>query len=129
MTSKTNWQKQDFPIQPTQLYLSGEEFGVNDQSGIHSINVQQNFYLPKAAKAQQSFYKQGAALAEKQLALTDHELKRQVKQAYYQLLYAKQEQKLVAENAALYNSFYRLLPLNWKLVKQEESHNWQLVLV
>lgn len=93
------------PFQPTQLYLSGEEFGVNDQTGIHSINVQQNFYLPKATKTQQSFYKQGAALAEKQLALTDHELKRQVEQAYYQLLYAKQEQELEAENVALYNNF------------------------
>ena len=93
------------PFQPTQLYLSGEEFGVNDQTGIHSINLQQNFYLPKAAKAQRSFYRQGAALAEKQLALTDHELKRQVEQAYYQLLYAKQEQELVAENVVLYNNF------------------------
>lgn len=91
--------------QPTQLYLSGEEFGANGQTGIHSINVQQNFYLPKATKAQQSFYKQGALLAEKQLALTDHELKRQVEQAFYQLLYAKQEQELVADNVALYNSF------------------------
>jgi heavy metal efflux system protein len=93
------------PMQPTQLYLSGEEFGVNDQTGIHSINIQQNFYLPKVAKTQQAFYKQGAAVAEKQLALTDHELKRQVEQAYYQLLYAKQEQELVAENLSLYNNF------------------------
>ena len=93
------------PPQPTQLYFSGEEFGFNDQSGIHSINIFQNFYLPKAAKVQRAFYKQGAALAEKQLALTDHELKRQVEQAYYQLLYAKEEQNLVAENIALYNNF------------------------
>lgn len=93
------------PPQPTQLYLSGEEFGVNDQSGIHSINVQQNFYLPKAAKAQRAFYKQGAAVAKQQLALTDQELKRQVGQAYYQLLYAKQEQELVAQNVVLYNNF------------------------
>jgi len=93
------------PMQPTQLYLSGEEFGANNQTGIHSINIQQNFYLPKVAKANQAFYRQGAAVAEKQLALTDHELKRQVEQAYYQLLYAKQEQELVAENVSLYNSF------------------------
>ena len=66
------------PMQPTQLYLSGEEFGVNGQTGIHSINIQQNFYLPKVAKAQEAFYKQGALVAQKQLALTDHELKRQV---------------------------------------------------
>ena len=93
------------PFQPTQLYLSGEEFGANNQSGIHSFNVQQNFYLPKASKVQQAFYRQGAAVAEKQLALTDHELKRQVEQAYYQLLYAKQEQELVMENVVLYNNF------------------------
>jgi cobalt-zinc-cadmium resistance protein CzcA len=93
------------PMQPTQLYLSGEEFGVNDQTGIHSINIQQNFYLPKVAKAQQSYYQQGAEVAEKQLAITDHQLKRQVGQAYYQLLYAKQEQDLVAENLRLYDNF------------------------
>jgi cobalt-zinc-cadmium resistance protein CzcA len=93
------------PMQPTQLFLSGEEFGVNDQTGIHSINIQQNFYLPKVAKANQAFYKQGATVAEKQLALTDHELKRQVERAYYQLLYAKQEQELVAENLSLFNNF------------------------
>jgi cobalt-zinc-cadmium resistance protein CzcA len=92
-------------FQPTQLYFSGEEFGANNQSGIHSFNVQQNFYLPKASKVQQAFYRQGAAVAEKQLALTDQELKREVEQAYYQLLYAKQEQELVAENVVLYNNF------------------------
>jgi cobalt-zinc-cadmium resistance protein CzcA len=93
------------PMQPTQLYLSGEEFGVNDQTGIHSVNIQQNFYLPKVANANQAFYKQGAMVAEKQLALTGHELKRQVEHAYYQLIYARQEQKLVAENLRLYNDF------------------------
>jgi len=93
------------PFQPTQIFLSGEEFGANNQSGIHSFNVQQNFYLPKASNVQKAFYKKSAAVAEKQLALTDQELKRQVEQAYYQLLYAKQEQELVAENIALYNHF------------------------
>ena len=93
------------PSQPTQLYISGEEFGFNDQSGIHSINIFQNFYLPKVANVQRAFYKQGAALAEKRLVLTDHELKRQVEKAYYQLLYAKEEQNLVAGNIVLYTNF------------------------
>lgn len=93
------------PFQPTQVYLSGEEFGANNQTGIHSFNVQQNFYLPKASRVQQAYYKQGANVAERQLALTDHELKRQVEQAYIQLLYAKQAQELVAENVELYSDF------------------------
>lgn len=93
------------PIQPTQLYISGEEFGSNGQTGVHSLNVQQNFYLPKASKAQRAYYRQGAALAEKQLQLTDWELKRQVEQAYYQLLYANEAQTLVIDNVSLYNDF------------------------
>lgn len=93
------------PIQPTQIYFSGEEFGAYGQTGIHSINFQQNFYLPQVAQAQKAFYKQGALVAEKQLALTDRELKRRVEQAYYQLLYAKQSQELVDENLRLYDHF------------------------
>lgn len=93
------------PVQPTQLYISGEEFGSNGQSGVHSLNIQQNFYLPKASEAQRAFNRQGAALAEKQLQLTDWELKREVEQAYYQLLYAKEARALVTENVNLYNDF------------------------
>lgn len=91
--------------QPTQLFLTGEEFNFGDQSGVHSLNLQQNFYLPKAANAQREYYLQGANVAEKQLALTDRELERAVSQAYHQLQFAKQEQLLAAENLALYNDF------------------------
>lgn len=97
--------KAGLPLQPTQVYISGEEFDFNSQSGVQSLNLQQNFYLPKAAKAQRGFHEKGAALAERQLALTDQELKRQVGQAYYQLLFAKQERALAAENLDLYNNF------------------------
>lgn len=93
------------PVQPTQLYISGEEFGSNGQSGVHSLNIQQNFYLPKASAAQRAYYRQGAALAEKQLQLTDWELKRKVEQAFYQLQYANEVLALVAENVTLYNNF------------------------
>ncbi len=92
------------PFQPTALYLSGEEYG-NNQLGITSFNIQQNFYLPKVARVQRAFYQQGAALAESQLILTDRQLKMHVEQAYYHLLYARQEQALIAENVALYNDF------------------------
>jgi cobalt-zinc-cadmium resistance protein CzcA len=93
------------PAQPTQLYVSGEEFGSNGQSGVHSLNVFQNFYLPKASKAQRAYYQKGAVLAEQQLQLTDWELKRQVELAFYQLQYANEAMVLVAENASLYNDF------------------------
>ena len=44
-------------------------------------------------------------MAEKQLALTERELRREVALAYYQLLYAKEDQKLAAENIALHFDF------------------------
>ncbi len=93
------------PLLPAQLSVSGEEFDFNKQSGVHSLNIQQNFYLPKAKRIQQAYYQSEATLAEKQYALTDQQLKREVEQAYYQLMHAKQEQELVAESIALYEDF------------------------
>lgn len=97
--------KAGLPIQPTQISISGEEFGATGQSGIHSLNIQQNFYLPKAGNAQNAYYQKGAVVAEKQLALTDKTLEWKVKQAYFQLLYAKAEQVLVEENLLLFENF------------------------
>ena len=85
------------PLQPTQIYLSGEEFGANNQTGIHSLNIQQNFNLPKVSRTQKSYYKQGVSVAERQMALTDIELKRNVEMAYYELVYAKQNESIVDE--------------------------------
>ena len=96
------------PMLPTQLFISGEEFGVNNQTGIHSLNIQQNFYLPKVGKVQKELYMHGATVSKKQMALTDQDLKRRVQQAYYQLIYAKQEKELVEENLSLYNNFLLL---------------------
>lgn len=90
---------------PTQIFVTGEEFNFDGQSGVQSFNIQQNFYLPKAGKAQRAYYRQGMALAEKQMALTEQELKRQVEQAYYKLQYAEQQKNLADENLNLYNNF------------------------
>ncbi|MCB0643000.1 MAG: TolC family protein, partial [Phaeodactylibacter sp.] len=96
------------PMQATQLFFSGEEFNFEGQSGVQSFNIQQNFYLPKAAKAQRSYYEQGAALAEGHLVLTGQELKRQVAQAFYRLQYARQAQALAAESVLLHQDFLQL---------------------
>lgn len=96
------------PQQPTQLYFSSEEFGSNGQSGVHALNVFQNFYLPKVSDTQRKYFEQEANVAEKQLRLTDWELKRQVAQAFYQLQYAQEAVALVAENVSLYDDFLEI---------------------
>lgn len=91
--------------QPTQLYFSGEEFNFNGQSGVQSLNAQQNFYLPKAHQVQRAYYQQTANVAATQLALTEQDLERQVALAYFQLQFARQEQALATENLELYQTF------------------------
>ena len=112
------------PVQPTQLYISGEEFGSNGQTGVHSLNVFQNFYLPKVSKAQRDYYRQGAVVAEKQLQLTDWELKRQVEQAFYQLQYVNEALVLVAENVSLYDDFLTVTTAQLKTGETGRCHKW-----
>lgn len=91
--------------QRTQLFFSGEEFNFAGQSGVQALNIQQNFYLPKANRAQQSYNAQNALLAERELDLTAQELTRQVQHAYYQLQYTRQQKVLAKEDVQLYEDF------------------------
>lgn len=93
---------------PTQIFFSGEEFNFNDQSGVQSFNIQQNFNLPKKAKAQKEYYHHSALLAQRQLELTEQELKYKIKLSYYRLQHAKREQALAIENQKLYGDFLAL---------------------
>ncbi len=93
------------PMQLSQITFTGEEFGSNGQTGVHSLNIQQNFYLPKVSQVQRDYYQKGAVIAEKQLQLTRQELKQEVTKAYYQLLYTKEALDLINESTGLYNDF------------------------
>lgn len=93
---------------PTQITLTGEEFDFASRSGVHAINFQQNFYLPKTADAQRNFYKNSAAVMGKKLALTDLELERQVTEAYYQVLFSKEVLALANESLVLYENFLQV---------------------
>ena len=90
---------------PSQIFISGEEFGATTQSGIHSLNLQQSFYSRKASSVQKSYYKKAAVVAKRQLDLTERELEWQVEKAYYSLQYAKQKRVLVMEHASLFSNF------------------------
>lgn len=96
------------PQEATQLYLSGEEFNFRSQRGIHSINVQQNFNLPNVSNAYKNYYGKNAELGKAKLELTKLELIREVKLAYYELVYAKENQKLQNASFKIYEDFLSL---------------------
>lgn len=89
----------------SQIFMSGEEFNFSGEQGIHSLNLYQNFYLPKVNKAQRNVYQHSAVLANQQLKLTDQELKREVEKAFYDVVFANGAFELASENLELYNAF------------------------
>ncbi len=93
---------------PAQISLSGEEFGFKDGPGIHAVNFQQNFYVPKVGKIQRKLYQSGAMLAQKQLTLTDQELKKRVTNAYNMVLYTGQDVELTKANVILHGDFVKV---------------------
>lgn len=96
------------PMQPTQIFLSGDEFDFDGLSGVQGLNLQQIFYLPKVNKVQRAYYERGAAVAQKQLQLTGQELQRAVTLAYRQVQYAAQARALADENLVVYTRFLDL---------------------
>jgi heavy metal efflux system protein len=94
--------------QPTQIYLSGDEFLPGSQWGVQALNLQQNFYLPKVSEVQRRYYERGAFVAEKQLSVTEQKVIRGVTLAYQRVQYATEALNLAVENSALYQSFLEL---------------------
>ncbi|MCR9289712.1 MAG: TolC family protein [Bacteroidetes bacterium] len=93
---------------PAQVYLSSEEFNFKNQTGVHSLNLQQNFYLPKTIEAQKKVFQSGVNVAEKQLDMTARDLNLLVTSAYYKVMMTKKEKALAKENLDLYVDFLNI---------------------
>ncbi len=89
----------------TQLFFAGDEVQFGETSGIQSINVQQNFNLPKVSKTYNKYYQAQAQHAGQQLRLTKKELTKNVEQVYYQLFFAKSKLNLMKEYQVIYDDF------------------------
>ncbi|NNK90735.1 MAG: TolC family protein [Saprospiraceae bacterium] len=98
----------------TQIVFTGEEFGAEGYTGLYSLNVQQNFNLPKAHSIQKEYYLSTKNLAEKQLVLTRKALVKEITKAYISLQYAKQNQELLTRFTALNEDFNRVTKLRFE---------------
>ena len=92
----------------TNIFISGEEFDFKENSGIHSIGAQQNFYLPKVNSTQQNLYQQQASLATNALKLTEQEIAYQTTLAFYDLVFQKQKQNYLGDLTELYDDFVKV---------------------
>lgn len=77
------------------LSFSGEEFDFSGSGGIHSFGFSQAFNLPGVVNRKKAVLEAQASLAQQQLMLNTQQLKVQIGNAYYQLIWAKQRRSIL----------------------------------
>jgi len=93
------------PMQPAQIFFSGDEFNFDGISGIQSLNIQQSFNLPSVSKTYQDYNKAQSKRYKHQKLLTTKDIVRNVESSYYNLAIAKQELILSQDAMSIYSSF------------------------
>ena len=98
--------KTSFDPGPTMLFYGNEEndFQVEDD-GIVSYGLQQNISFPTVYAARGKINQQNVENSRYYYALNEFNLRKDVSQAYYQLIYQKQRLNLVNFLDSLYNEF------------------------
>jgi len=94
------------PYQPTQLFMSGDEFNFDGISGVQSLNIQQVFNMPSVSKSNKNYYQAKTTQASQQKKLTKKDIIRNIELAYYRLVIAKKEVILSENQAVIYKDFY-----------------------
>lgn len=96
-------------IQPqTNLYFSGEEIDFSPNQGIQSFGVFQNFNLPKAQKSRKAAQRAQAELSVNAVALSEVEIRRQLRRYYYELVQLREKERLWQTLRQDYARFERL---------------------
>ena len=92
-------------FQPTQISLSGEEFNFDGISGVQSLNIQQNFYMPGVSEKYKAYNRSKSKKYAAISKLTKKEVVRNVESAYYRLAIAKQELSVRQNAKSIYVDF------------------------
>lgn len=92
-------------FQPTQISLSGEEFNFEGISGVQSLNIQQNFYMPGVSEKYKAYNRSKSKKYAAISKLTKKEVVRNVESAYYRLAIAKQELSVRQNAKSIYVDF------------------------
>ena len=99
----------------TSVFISGDEVDLESVKGIHAIGFAQNFNWPGTKNRREEMLQQSALLGSAQLELTQLELKRQVARAYFDVLYAREQQELARQRVELYTELVDLAQRRFEL--------------
>lgn len=104
--------KTAFDLPKTNITLMHGQY--NSTYKDNNFGVSQDFSFPTIYTSQGKVQKQNVLLSEKALVLTQSELIRNVKSAYYQLLLGKEKLKLLTTQDSIYKKFSDIAELKYK---------------
>ena len=127
-------QKTAFDLGKTQInYTRGQPNSIVNSD--NNITLSQSFEFPTIMLAQSRLQKEKTHLAKQSRTLTEKELVREVKAAYYQLVFGLKRSALLKQQDSIYQNFVKLADLRYKtgetnnlerLTAQGKSHEVML---
>lgn len=99
----------------TGIFIAADEASLTNTQGIHSLGLRQDFNWPGSKKHRAEAIRQQALLGNAQLELTQLELRRNVAQAYYEVLYTRQMEEFRREQVELFTELVNLAELRFGL--------------
>ena len=99
----------------TRVFVSGDEVDPNSTKGIHSVGIRQDFNWPGAKGRREEAIRQRARLGNARLELDGLELRRQVANAYFEVLHLLDLQELMRQQSSLFTDLVELAQLRFEL--------------
>jgi cobalt-zinc-cadmium resistance protein CzcA len=95
------------PLAPTpwSISYSGEEVGLNEGTGVQSINLTKTFRLPKVGKAYSKYYEAQMNATTIPAALADIQIKQLITSQYIEAAYSKSSLQLKKEEEKQFNKW------------------------
>ncbi len=96
------------------IFFSGEENDFERFDGVNSFGFIQNFILPSTSKTTKTYLIEQQSLAGIQVELTQKEIERQVRKAYYHLSYNQTQQTILTNTITRYQEFLRIMSVRFE---------------
>ena len=98
----------------TGVFVENEDIRPSDRLGIWKIGVSQTYFLPKVNKAKQNVFQEQAKFYELNSQIIDVELKKNIREAYYQLWFLQDKKSLYQRLDSVYNTLLKTTALKVK---------------
>jgi cobalt-zinc-cadmium resistance protein CzcA len=105
--------KMAYAMPATNLYVENGQ--INSIYIDQRLGVSQSFSFPTVYKRSKVWYEDQYKLSQAKFELSEIELKRQVKQCFYQILYLKEKEELLKTNDSFLSAFVKKTQLKYQL--------------